>query len=201
MNFYIADLHLGHENVLRFDNRQFDNIQDHDTTIINNWNNAVGIDDDVYILGDISWFNSTKTTEIFKSLNGIKHLIIGNHDKKLLKNQELRKEFCEITDYKELTFDSNNGVVLCHYPIPCFNRHYYGWYHFYGHVHNSFEWELMENVRDVMVDTHKKPCNMINVGCMMPYMEYTPKTFNDIIESYQSLKDTKEISKFVRTSK
>lgn len=34
MTFYIADLHLGHKNVLRFDNRPFSTIEENDEYII-----------------------------------------------------------------------------------------------------------------------------------------------------------------------
>ena len=128
MNYFISDLHFGHKNCLAFDNRPFKTIEEHDEYIIKVWNETVGIDDDVYILGDISWYNSTKTLEIFKQLNGRLHLIKGNHDTNVLKNPELRKLFVEITDYKELFIDKDTSVVLCHYPIPCFKNHYYGWY-------------------------------------------------------------------------
>ena len=78
--YFIADTHFGHQNALAFDNRKFKTIEEHDNTLIENWNNAVGIDDEVFILGDISWHNVTRTIEIVKSLNGVKHLIVGNHD-------------------------------------------------------------------------------------------------------------------------
>lgn len=185
MNFYIADLHFGHQNVMAFDSRPFPDIETHDNVIIENWNNVVGIDDDVYILGDISWHNSTKTIEIFKQLNGNKHLIVGNHDKKLLKNQKLKSLFVEVVDYKELTFDNGKGIVLCHYPIPCFNNHYYGWIHLYGHVHNSWEWEVMEHTKKHLVKASgdNKPCRMYNVGCMLSYIGYAPRTLTEILEA------------------
>ena len=140
------------------------------------------MDDDVYILGDISWYNSTKTIEIFKQLNGRLHLIRGNHDNTVLKNPELRSLFVEITDYKELFIDSSKSIVLCHYPIPCFKNHFYGWYHLYGHVHSSFEWNMMENTKRLMIELYEKPCNMFNVGAMMSYINYVPKTLDQIIE-------------------
>ena len=145
--YFIADTHFGHENALAFDNRPFKTIEEHDRALIDNWNRAVGREDEVFILGDISWYNATKTIEIMKSLNGILHLIVGNHDKKILKNRELQSLFAEITDYKELELSKGVGAVLCHYPIPCFNHHYYGWVHLYGHVHKSFEWNMMERVK------------------------------------------------------
>lgn len=181
MNYFISDLHFGHKNCLAFDNRPFTDIEQHDKKLIENWNNTVGIDDDVYILGDISWYSSVKTIEIFKSLNGNKHLIKGNHDGKLLKNRELQKLFVEICDYKELDLGNGKILVLSHYLIPCFKNHYYGAYHLYGHVHTSFEENMMQNIRRQMEELYDTPCNMYNVGCMMPYMYYTPRTLEEII--------------------
>ena len=180
--YFIADTHFGHQNALAFDNRKFKTIEEHDNALIENWNNAVGIDDEVFILGDISWHNATKTIEIVKSLNGVKHLIVGNHDKKLLKNRELQSLFVEITDYKELSLPDGKGIVLCHYPIPCFNHHYYGWYHLYAHVHSSFEWNMMERVKYEMTELYDKPCMMFNVGAMLDYMDFTPRTLDEILE-------------------
>lgn len=179
--FYISDLHFGHVNCLAFDNRPFKNIEEHDNELIRNWNEAVGIDDEVWILGDISWYNATKTIEIFNQLNGIKHLCIGNHDKKLLKNKGVRDLFIEIVDYKEIQLNDKVGVVLSHYPIPCYNHHYYGWYHLYGHVHVSFEWNMMKRVQYEMKALYEKDSHMYNVGCMVDYMGYTPRTLEDIL--------------------
>lgn len=182
MNYFIADLHFGHANVLLFDNRPFKSIEEHDKALIENWNKVVGIDDDVYLLGDISWHNATKTIEIFNNLNGYIHLTKGNHDSRLLRNRALQNRFCEITDYKELDIGNGKGVVLCHYPIPCFKNHFYGWYHLYGHVHISFEDDMMQDVKRQMEALNEK-CNMFNVGCMKNYMDYTPRTLEEIISS------------------
>ncbi len=181
MNYFIADLHLGHVNCLAFDNRPFGTIQAHDDFIISKWNEKVGWDDDAYILGDISMYNVTRTNEILNQLNGSKHLIIGNHDRGFLKNAEFRSKFVEILEYKELSIGNGNIVVLSHYPIPCFNRHYYDSYHLYGHVHSSFEWNMMEHVKMQMKELYDTPCNMFNVGAMMTYMNYTPRTLEEIV--------------------
>lgn len=172
MNYYISDLHFGHKNCLAFDNRPFKTIEEHDQTIINNWNNVVGIDDDVYLLGDISWYGSSKTLELFNQLNGNIHLIKGNHDDKILKNRDLQKRFVEIVDYKELQLEDGKGVVLCHYPIPCFKNHYYGWYHLFGHVHTGFEWNIMKNVKRQMEELYDTPCEMYNFVADSLFCEY-----------------------------
>lgn len=185
--YFISDLHFGHKNILSYDNRPFKTIEEHDVALINNWNSTVGVDDAVWILGDFSWYGAEKTIEIFNRLNGTKNLCIGNHDHKLLKDKRVRDLFNEVCDYKELKI-GNTGIVLCHYPIPCYNNHFYGWLHFYGHVHNSFEWNMMERTQYEMTVLYDKQCNMINVGCMMTYMEYTPRTAEDILVRYKGYK-------------
>jgi len=190
VDYFIADLHLGHKNVIMHDNRPFHTIEEHDQAIIENWNEKVwNPKDNVYIIGDISWHNTETTIRLVEALNGNKHLIVGNHDKKLIKNSEFCSLFSEVIDYKEIQITKDKGIVLCHYPIPCFNHHYRGWVHLYGHVHNSSEWQLMERIRFEVEKIDNIPCNMYNVGCMMKYMEYTPKTLEEIAAGYHKVCD------------
>lgn len=181
--YYIADLHFGHKNALRFDERPFDTIGEHDEELIRRWNGVVKNDDKVYILGDISWTPPKPTVAVIDRLNGIKYLITGNHDKNLCRNQAFAERFAEITPYMEIHIAKGMGVVLSHYPIPCFNRHFSGWYHLYGHVHKSGEWQMMENIR-AEFERGGFRCNMINIGCMLPYMDYTPRTLEEISAGY-----------------
>jgi len=183
MTYFISDLHFGHRNILRFDCRPFSTIEEHDEYIINQWNDVVGVDDDVWILGDISWYSALKTVNIMKRLNGKKHLCIGNHDHKLIKSADVQQQFVEIVDYKEISFGDGTGVVLCHYPIPCYNKHFYNWYHLYGHVHATFEWTMIEDFQNQMREQHQKKSQMYNVGCMMKYMNYRPRTLEEILEA------------------
>ncbi len=175
-NFYIADMHIAHKNILSYDNRPFFDTNDMTETMIRNWNDRVAANDNVYILGDMFWKNSG-AVDILRKLNGIKYLIKGNHDDI---NDEMKNAFVWIKDYAEIA-DNDRHIVLCHYPIPCFRNHYYGWYHLYGHVHSSFEHNMMEHIKAEMIALYDTPCNMYNVGCMLPYMDYTPRTLDEII--------------------
>ena len=181
--YFISDLHFGHLNCFKYDKRPFQTLEEQDEHIISKWNEQVGKYDCVWILGDVSWYNPQKTIEILMRLNGIKNLCIGNHDNKLIKDKDFRNQFNEITPYKELYLDKKTTLVLCHYPIPCFNKHLYGGYHFYGHVHNSLEDEITNKHKEMLIQELGKPCNMFNVGVMMPYINYQPQTFKHIIES------------------
>ena len=50
--FFIADTHFNHDREFIYRVRGFNNIQDMNNTIINNWNNAISCNDQVYFLGD-----------------------------------------------------------------------------------------------------------------------------------------------------
>ena len=40
----------------------------------------------------------------------------------------------------------------------------------------------MENIKRQMSELYDKPCKMYNVGAMMDYIDYTPRTFEEIIK-------------------
>ena len=52
----------------------------------------------------------------------------------------------------------------------------------YGHVHNTREWSLVEKWKKEQWEMGI-PCRAINVGCMMPYIRYTPRTLDEILEA------------------
>ena len=180
-NFYIGDLHFGHKNCLAFDNRPFKTIEDHDEGLIKAWNDKVGIDDHVYILGDVSWYGVKHTTELFNQLNGKKHLIVGNHDKKLLRNADFRKLFVEI-EKSDVIEDNGRKVVLTHFPMSSYDYQYHGGYQLYAHVHVSFQWNIQMRVDREVAALLEKEIRSYNVGCMVSYMHWAPCTLDEIIE-------------------
>lgn len=185
---YISDLHFSHEACLRFDNRPWTDVNKMNEDIIEKWNNKVDNEDTVYILGDIAMKFGEDTLNIIKRLNGRKILIKGNHDR--ISPQIAREFNGKVYDYLEIK-DNNRNVVLCHYPIPCFNKHHYGGFHLFGHVHLSHEYNFIESMKRDFEEIDVL-CNMYNVGIMIPYMDYTPKTLNEIIEGYNNLNKKKE---------
>lgn len=183
-NFYISDTHWSHSNALHFDHRPWTTIEEHDKALIKNWNRVVTSADTVYILGDFHWGKEYQWIEVLEQLNGNKVLIKGNHD---ITPQKSKKYFQDIKDYKEID-DNGRKIILCHYPIPYFKNHYYGYYHLYGHVHNSFEYNMVEHDRYLMTELYGKQCEMYNCGAMMPWINYTPRTLDEIIEGYKQYK-------------
>jgi calcineurin-like phosphoesterase family protein len=185
-NFYIADLHLEHANVIRFDSRPFCDKQEMFRAIKHNWNERVTDDDTVYILGDFIWLKEPQWADIVKQLKGKKVLIRGNHDPKEY-SRETRRLFVDIREMMEIT-DSGKHVIMSHYPMPCYKGDYNpDCYMLYGHVHNTREAAYMREMRAIIRKringTRGEPLGQfINVGCMEPYMNYTPRTLNEIIQ-------------------
>ena len=69
--FMTSDLHFRHNKKEIYGPRGFESIEEHDDTIVKNWNETVGKDDIVYVLGDVAM--GTDEEEIIKkisSLNG-----------------------------------------------------------------------------------------------------------------------------------
>ena len=189
---YISDLHLGHINVTKagkdFDNRGFKDLDEMHDFITRKWNAVVTNADHVYCMGDIAWKvnnqNCDYYKELIKGLNGNIHLILGNHDKFV--NDRFKKLFEEVVLYKEVMDEvngSNKRVVLSHYYIPFYNHHYRNAIMLHGHSHNSAESDMERRIT-AMLNRQGYPCEIYNVGCMYPYIDYAPRTLQYIVDNY-----------------
>jgi len=85
MNTFISsDLHLGHKNIIKFCKRPFNNVQEMNKTIVNNWNNTISKNDKVFYLGDLCFSFLGLSNDIdfwLDRLNGDIKFIKGNHDR------------------------------------------------------------------------------------------------------------------------
>lgn len=186
MNYYISDLHLGQENIMHLEGRPFPDVEAMDGRMIENWNSRVGDDDWVYILGDFIWLDEEYWADYLRKLHGHKVLIKGNHDPEYF-SSATAAFFDEITDFKEVE-DGGRLVIMCHYPMPFHKQDYReNIWMLYGHVHDTREYGFMKRLRAELKATRVNPWralgNFVNVGCMMPWMDYTPRTLDEIIKN------------------
>lgn len=177
---YIADMHFDHADIIPYDNRPFDSAEEMNRALIRNWNRVTGPDDLTWILGDFCAGSKERWSEILGQLNGRKALILGNHDSREAA-EALRDHFEDISEYREIT-DGDRHVVLCHYPVMAFHNQYFGWYHLYGHVHMSYEWNVTENAKRLLRKLYVREdiMRMANAGAMLPYMDYTSRTLDEL---------------------
>ncbi len=48
---------------------------------------------------------------------------------------------------------------------------------------------MMQRVQYEMRELYGKPSRMYNVGCMLPYMDYTPRTLEEILQTAEGKGD------------
>lgn len=148
--YFTADTHFGRENFFKEKYTERHNIwadvNEMNEALIKNWNDTVGRDDTVFILGDFSNIeDSLENLRIWNRLNGKKKLIIGNHDT----NKRLNIKHFPLGS---VTFPSCTTIntpewelFLSHYPCVDWNNKNkwdedgnkvgYNSIHLYGHVH------------------------------------------------------------------
>jgi len=161
---FIADLHLGHANMAK--RRGFSTVEEHDEHIIAKWNSVVNKRDVTYILGDVTMEKSSPYP-LLDRLNGIKHIVLGNHDrrqdtKKLLQYAE---SVAGMIQYK--------GIMLTHCPIHPMELEYRFNKNIHGHIHDKV----------VMLDAPLAPFEIPDeryfcVSCEQ--VDYTPKSLKDL---------------------
>lgn len=139
MNYYTADLHWNHANVIRYSERPFADVGLMNSTILANINEVVGRGDQLYILGDVAFASIEDTIALLEQINCPNlHLIWGNHDPDVLRNHSIWKSSTPLKEIKDRTSDGKkHHVVLCHYAMRVWNRSHHGALQLYGHSHNS----------------------------------------------------------------
>lgn len=152
---FIADLHLSHANMAK--RRGFDSVEEHDEHIIQEWNKVVDKRDVTYILGDITMEKSAPY-RLLDRLNGIKHVVLGNHDRR----QHSRKLLHHVESIAGMVHYA--GFFLTHCPVHPKEINYRDIRgNIHGHVH--------ENIIDEP-GYYCVSCEVVN---------YQPQTINELL--------------------
>lgn len=155
--FFTSDHHFGHNNIIKFSNRPFDNVDEMNEVLIEKWNEKIGKNDQVYHLGDVGLTSPKKLEKILSRLNGKIFLIKGNHEKSAEKCED---RFEWIKHYYELTITDNSFdkgkqlLILFHYGMRVWNSSHWGSYHLYGHSHGTLPDNPNSLSFDIGVDCH-----------------------------------------------
>ena len=142
--YVISDTHFGHSNILKFEAayRPYYTIQDHDLDLVQRWNAVVNPKDTVWHLGDV--YFGQKGHEVLAHLNGIKKLVMGNHDHYSI--DVYRKYFSRISGVT-----SFGGAILSHVPVHPQQLHARYKMNIHGHMHSK----TMEDPRYVCVSAER----------------------------------------------
>lgn len=149
-----SDTHYHHKNICRgvtnwrtqdgkipvSSTRDFRDLDEMDSTIVNNINAKVGPDDTLIHLGDFSFGGFEMVGQFLDRLvcKNI-HLVLGNHDHHIQNNREgIQSRFLSIQNYLETNIEGEN-FILCHYPLQSWHGLNKGVIHLHGHCHLSFQ--------------------------------------------------------------
>jgi calcineurin-like phosphoesterase family protein len=118
MEFFTADYHLGHANIIGYCDRPFPDVETMDATIITNHNAAIGDDDTVTILGDLCFTRGRPkhAAAYISQLQGIKQLARGNHDLWQSNAEWIGCGFADAFNQRVISIDGLR-VLLNHWPI------------------------------------------------------------------------------------
>ena len=174
MNYYISDLHFGHENVISLCNRPFCNVQQMNESLIEKWNKVVHKNDNVFILGDFAYNSNVNVEDYLSQLKGEKHLLIGNHDKSYMSKINMFKYF-KTVDYMSIINTGKGKATLCHYPLLDFK----GKFMIHGHIHAKAKklkyWDYLKNSNAYL-----------NAG--VDVNNYTPVSLEELINNNELFK-------------
>lgn len=162
--YFFSDPHFGHEAIAK--KRGFSNADEQTAFIIEKWNNTINKRDLVFLLGDIS--NEKKSYyPILDELQGIKTVILGNHDRK--------QDVPALLACKSVTHVAGmikyKGFFLTHAPIHSAELKYR---------------KIIGNIHGHMHNYHIKNYRYFNVCAEK--INYTPISFFEIEKQVQNFK-------------
>lgn len=169
--YLISDTHFGQKFAVKFSHRPFQNLIEMDKALMTNWNENVGKDDIVIILGDFFAGSKFFSNFLLKNLNGEKILVKGNHDfrfryKKLLDTRRIKI-------YKKMEFSLlDHNFILTHKPMKnmpdeAFNIH--------GHHHRK------------LLPSRLEQSKYFNVA--VDHINYKPISIREVIEDRLGIKN------------
>jgi len=169
-----SDLHFGHNNIIKFSNRPYPDIDTMNEMLIKTFNDMVGPDDISIWVGDISFKGAEESKRIVRRMNGYKILVVGNHDFEKKKGiKPLAMDEVHIVYNLEM---SESKIAFTHYPMDNLPE---GWVNVHGHVHIGGH-----HADEVESTTH------INVNC--EFWDYKPIPL-DVI--YDKVVEFEELAK------
>ncbi|MBM7598178.1 calcineurin-like phosphoesterase family protein [Virgibacillus halotolerans] len=134
--YFTSDQHFYHRNVLKFEDRPFDSVDEMNQGMIDAWNDTVRPSDTIHHLGDFCFGGYDKWVSILDQLDGKIILYKGNHDdsktlKKLVQNGYF-EYIHHVGDYFKI-----NGyqLWLTHYPMEIGMRPRK--FSLHGHIHST----------------------------------------------------------------
>ena len=114
---FTSDLHLDHENIIRYCGRPYRNADDMALDLAARWASVVTASDTVYVLGDLVMKAHGAALALVAELPGRTILIRGNHDRGAATRYREVGGFAEVHPGLDLRLSDGTAIELSHYPF------------------------------------------------------------------------------------
>lgn len=143
--WFISDTHFSHANIIRYASRPYTHVEEMNRSLIDNWNQCVDIDDQVFFLGDFGLGDVNHLHSICSQLKGHKICIRGNHDRNA--SWMSRVGFSIVVESAFLKI-GRHLVELIHIPSDPPLTHF----QLHGHVHDKRPRSIVSNQLNLCVE-------------------------------------------------
>lgn len=133
MNFFTADLHLGHANIIKHCSRQFYNSGEMDAAIIREINEKARDSDTLWVIGDFAFRGRDPAHYLERLACRDVRLLFGNHDK-----GSKCGCFAWTGDVAEISVGTQR-IWMSHYAHRSWPASHRGSWHLYGHSHGGLD--------------------------------------------------------------
>jgi calcineurin-like phosphoesterase family protein len=149
MDWFTADTHFGHTNIIKYCNRPFADVKEMDNALLRNINDRVQYNDRLFHLGDVAFKGAARYLPTIRSRINCANVFVvpGNHDRE----SQLKPHF-SILPQGYMYENDGFRIVLCHYAMRVWHHSHHGAGMLYGHSHGGLPPVLGAPSFDVGVD-------------------------------------------------
>lgn len=183
--FFHSDWHFNHAFVA--ETRGYSSAAEHDEALIERINSRVTKRDHVFVLGDVFMGSVRAGLEQIQRVNGVKHLVLGNHDpghpmhrKSIPHTRRFLDVFESVSLHEQIRLPGGRKVLLSHFPYEGDHEdredRYTQWrlrdegdWLIHGHVHDA--WRFNDRQINVGVDFWPYPVDADTMAALIDEME------------------------------
>lgn len=178
--YFLGCPHFGHINLCKGTSkwadisscRNFQTVSEMNIAVLESINSRINPDDVLFLLGDIVLSDKANTHLYIENIKCRNiHLIFGNHDEQIRKEEKYQSLFSSVSDYLEIRCSRKSGKFnLCnlfHYPMKVWNSSNHDSLAITSHSHGSLPYKDYELGQDVGWDVFNKPLSFWELDDIM----------------------------------
>lgn len=183
--FFHSDWHFNHAFVA--ETRGYSSAAKHDDALIERINSRVTKRDHIFVLGDVFMGSVRAGLDQIQRVNGVKHLVLGNHDpghpmhrKSIPHTRRFLDVFESVSLHEQIRLPGGRKVLLSHFPYEGDHEdredRYTQWrlrdegeWLIHGHVHDA--WRFNDRQINVGVDFWPYPVDADTMAALVDEME------------------------------